>query len=550
MKRMIFAWTLCLVLLLAACSQDAAVPETDAAGVQESAALDAVFSETGVTAPQGTSAQGTKLTVTSGGTYRLSGLCSDGQIYVAAGKNDQVTLVLDGLDLRSSTSPLVVEQAGLVTLLLEEGTENALSDGTDYNMTVDGSKVDGVVFSKADLVLTGAGSLTVTGNHAHGIVSKDTLEITGGVYQITTVKSGVDGKDYLKVDGAVINIVSGTDGLKSSNDQDTDLGYVLIQSGEITIDAGDNGVQAERALTVEGGSITVLGSEEALEGATVTINGGTLKLTSRDDGINGAGAPDSAVSGMASDPTAMVEINGGYIVIDAEGDGVDSNGDLTMTGGILLVNGPTHNDDGALDYAGEAVISGGVVMAVGSSGMAVSFGQSSTQGVIAVNLPQQSGGQTLALCGEDSQILAAFTPTKSYSHLVVSAPAIAAGSTYTVCTGSLDGGDENGYAAGGVLDSAEILATVTMDGLNYGSGSFSGGPGGFHGGMKGERPGGELPEMPELPIDGKGPGGRGDVELPVVPDIPAGSERPELPESFDGAQIPAPPEGEAPPDAA
>ncbi len=525
MKRSILFLTLCLLLLLSACDSGAAASESEAGEIS-----DAVFSETGVTAPWGTSAEGTKLTVASGGTYRLSGACADGQIYVAAGKHDRVTLILSGLDLTSSSSPLVVEQAGLVTLILEDGTENALTDGADYDLTVDGSHVDGVIFSKADLVLTGGGSVTVTGRYAHGIVSKDALEITGGTYRITAAKSGMDGQDYLKVAEAALDIVSGTDGLKSSNEKDVDLGYVRIVSGSITIDAGDNGIQAERALTVEDGAITVLSSEEDLEGATVTVNGGTLNLTARDDGINGAGAPDSAVSGMAADPTASVEINGGCIVINAEGDGVDSNGNLTMTDGILLVSGPTNDGDGALDYAGEAMISGGVVMAVGSGGMAASFGQNSTQGVIAVGLQRQSGGQTLALCEEDGQVLAAFTPAKTYSHLVVSVPEITDGETYTVCIGTLDGVDENGYAREGDLNGGMVLATVTMDGLNYGGGMF-GVPGGFPGG-KGERPGGEPPEQP---IDG--PGRPDDAELPVVPNPP------DLPEGGSGGgKMPGPPD--------
>lgn len=540
MKMRILAASLCLLLALTACGQqeNTAEPETEPVQTPEYAftapdtaydldsAEEIVFSESE-----------TKVTVSKAGTYRVSGRCADGQLYVAAGKDGEVTLILDGLDLTSSTAPLVVEQAARVTVVLADGSENKLADGSGYELSVDGSTVDGVIFSKADLVLTGSGSLTVTGNAAHGIVSKDTLEITGGSYDITAVKSGVDGKDCLMIADAKITVTSGTDGLKSSNEEDPDLGYVYVRSGEITIDAGDNGVQAALALTVDGGSITVLGSEEALEGATVTVNGGDLHLTARDDGINGAGAPDSSTggNGMAADSTAGVEIHDGYVWIDAEGDGVDSNGSLTMTGGVLLVNGPTNSGNGALDYASDAVITGGVVMAVGSSGMAASFGPNSTQGVIATALEPQSGVWTLALCGEDGQVLAAFTPSKSYSHLVVSAPGIEDGGTYTICTGTLTGGDENGYAAEGTLADAAVLAEITMDGLNYGGmggmfgGKGGGGRGGDFGGFGRVFQGGEKPEMPEDGERPEGPGGDQRRENGELPEMPGDGEMP-LPE--------------------
>lgn len=509
MKRRCLTVTLCLLLALTACGQQEVQAEPPASPVE--------MPEYEITAPAAEydldsaeeivfSAAGTQVTISRAGTYRISGRCSDGQLWVSAGKDDEVTLILDGLDLASSTAPLVVEQAELVTLVLADGSENALADGSGYDLSVDGSTVDAAVFSKADLVLTGSGSLTVTGNSAHGIVSKDTLEITGGSYDITAVKTGIDGKDCLKVADASLNITAGTDGMKSSNDADPDMGYVYIQSGTMRIAAGDDGIHAERALVIEDGNVTVSNSEEGLEGSTVTIYGGKIDVTSRDDAINGAGAPSGAVAGpMAADNTAAVEIHGGYILLNAEGDGVDSNGSLTMTGGVLLVNGPVNGGNGALDYASDAVITGGVVLAVGSSGMAASFGQNSTQGVIAIDLEPQSGGRTLALCGDDGQVLAAFTPVKSYSHLVVSAPGIEDGGVYTVCTGTLTGGDENGYAESGTLTDAAVLTEITMDGLNYGGmgGMFGGKGGGGRGGDMGRGfQGGEKPEWPET---GEGP---------------------------------------------
>lgn len=193
----------------------------------------------------------------------------------------------------------------------------------------------------------------------------------------------------------------------------------------------------------------------------------------------------------------------------------------------------------AVGYVGIAVlftvITGGVVMAVGSSGMAASFGPNSTQGVIATALEPQSGGRTLALCGEDGQVLAAFTPAKAYSHLVVSAPGIEDGGTYIICTGTLTGGDENGYAAEGTLADAAVLAEITMDGLNYGGmggmfgGKGGGGRGGDFGGFGRDFQGGEKPEMPEDGERPEGPGGDQRRENGELPEMPGDGEMP-LPE--------------------
>ena len=147
------------------------------------------------------------------------------------------------------------------------------------------------------------------------------------------------------------------------------------------------------------------------------------------------------------------------VTVNVSGDGIDSNGDIEVTGGELYISGPTSNGDGAIDCDGSATITGGIVVAAGSTGMAENFGTASTQGSILVNL-SGSAGQTITLKDSDGDILASFTPAKAFGCVVVSAPGVAQGGTYTI-------------AAGGAS------TTVTMESLIYGSGM-----GGF-GGMGG-----------------------------------------------------------------
>jgi hypothetical protein len=183
---------------------------------------------------------------------------------------------------------------------------------------------------------------------------------------------------------------------------------------------------------------------------------------------------------------ANINITGGIININAEGDGVDSNGYFTMSGGELYVTGPSNSGNGALDYGIDATITGGIVVAAGQSGMAVNFGSDSTQGSILVNTSSQNeAGTKIVLTGSDGNKLLEWTMEKSYNSVVISCPEIVDGGTYTVSMG-------------------DNTTEVTMDGLIYGSG-FGMGQGGFGGGgfknddFGGKR--GNRDEMPDKPDD-------------------------------------------------
>jgi hypothetical protein len=174
----------------------------------------------------------------------------------------------------------------------------------------------------------------------------------------------------------------------------------------------------------------------------------------------------------ASDSTAVVFINGGTLTVNASGDGLDSNGTLTVTGGTVYVAGPSDNGNGALDVGTEATITGGTVIATGGSGMAVNFSSNSTQGSMLVGVSQTSDAVTLI--DSSGNEIATFSPNKAYNSVVISTPEVKSGSTYTVKTGSNS-------------------TSVTMDAITYSnvSGGMGGGPGGMGGGNMGGTPGGK-----------------------------------------------------------
>ena len=346
------------------------------------------------------------------------------------------------------------------------------------------------------LVITGSALKLTAGED--GIQTETTLTISGGTATVPT--AGGAGQSIsddtsakgLKA-GTQVAVTGGTLQLNCCDDAIHSNGDVTISGGSFTIATGDDGMHADDTLSISSGTIDITRSYEGLEGAKVLISGGKISIVASDDGINAAGGSDQSGSGgfgFAPDAFGgsgdyLIRISGGMVTVNASGDGIDSNGDIEVTGGELYISGPTSNGDGTIDCDGSATITGGIVVAAGSTGMAENFGTASTQGSILVNL-SGSAGQTITLKDSDGNILASFTPAKAFGCVVVSAPGVAQGGTYTIAAGSAS-------------------TTVTMESLIYGSGM--GGFGGMGGGMgdPGNMGGGQQPPQGGV----GGPGNRG-----------------------------------------
>ena len=460
-----------------------------------------------VVSGSGVNISGSTVTITSAGTYIISGSLSDGQIVIAASDSDKVQLVLNNAEINCNTSAAVyVKSADKVFVTLPAGTTNSLGGGTEYVQT-DDNTVDGVIFSKSDLTLNGTGTLNIDADYRHGIVTKDTLCITGGTYVIDAVKTCLAGKDGIKILDGSFTLTAGSKGLNSGNDDDAREGSIyiaggtftikseddsihadgscIIAGGTYTIAAGDDGIHANYDTVITDGSITITDSYEGIEGRRITVSGGTINLTASDDGINAAtgGSSDeqrmpggqqgefggfgrqkgadvqsqdgqqsqemqmpqdgqqpqemqAPASRSASDDDVYVKITGGTITVNAGGDGIDSNGNLYITGGTVYVAGPTSNGDGALDYEEEVSITGGTLIAAGSSGMAQGMGSNSTQCSMLVNLSETiAAGSVISLKDSSGNVLISWTSPKQFSSVVISTAELAQGSTYTLVTG-------------------------------------------------------------------------------------------------------------------
>ena len=232
----------------------------------------------------GAAAEGSTVTISTTGTYIVSGNLTDGSITVTTSENDKVQIVLNGVKMASSSGPAIdVQSADTCFITLVEGMQNSLSDGGAFTS----EDANACIYATCDLTINGSGSLDVSGNYRHGVFSKDDLVVYGGTIRVSAVEDGLNGKDSVKIGAGDISIDSGADGVKSSKSTNPEKGFVYVSGGSLSIDAEDDGIQAKTYLCIAGGSIEIDAADDTLhsdlEGA---LNGGSTSVRSGDDAFH------------------------------------------------------------------------------------------------------------------------------------------------------------------------------------------------------------------------------------------------------------------------
>lgn len=413
------------------------------------------------------------------GIYHLTGELDDGAITINSAKA-KVKLILDNVTLTNSNGP-VIECYEAEDLVIETKGSSYITDSTNYPSTTD-EDVTGAIYSKADLTFQGDGKLYVEANHEDAIIGKDDVKFNSGTYEINANDDAIRGKDSVYIVNGNFNINSTSHCIKTTNDTDAGKGFILIENGnfnlnstkgkglranktiqiqngnmlidtfddsihsdnyvdivggQININAGDDAIHANTELIIDGGQINISKAYEGLEAQVVTINSGDISLTTSDDGINaGGGADESSKNRPGSNPfnadeNCVIAINGGNLYINSMGDGIDSNGWIYVNGGNTIVDGPTNNGNGSIDFGMGIIMNGGEVVAIGPSGMAESLGRTSNILNVSVYLSNiQPQGTKIEIRNVDEETIMEHTPIKQFSHIAYGSNKLIIGETY------------------------------------------------------------------------------------------------------------------------
>lgn len=346
-------------------------------------------------------------TITKAGTYILEGEYTH-TVTIDADKEDDVILILNGVTITSEDGPAInAVKCNSLVISLADGTVNTLTDAKEYADTSD-SAPTGTVYSKSDLIIEGDGTLIVTGNKKHGIVSKDNLYINGGNIEVSAKKDGLH--------------------------------------------AGDS-------LTINAGTITIAESNEGMESEQIVINGGTITINAKDDGINAT----------SDEITPVITINGGTVTVNSNGDGIDSNGNLELNGGLVYVSGATNDGNAAVDYDGTFTANGGTLISSGMSGMYQSVSKDSENYVIDYIASTQIAAGTKAALYDGDTLICEFEVLKTANAILITSDALESGKEYTLKLGNdsvsvtagestyqgfggFGGGGQGGFSRGGKGD--------------------------------------------------------------------------------------------------
>lgn len=567
------------------------------------------------------------VTITSAGSYNITGTLSDGQIIINTEDSKNVKILLNGVNITSSTGPAINIINGDTIFTLADNTQNILTDSSNYNFEENTDEPDSTIFSKDDITFNGTGTLTVNANYKSAIKSKNDLTFLGGTYNITSLGDAIKGKDSVIITDGTYNITSTGDSISSTNTEE-DTGHVeihngnfnltsekdgiqaesnliildgnfdiktgggsenstksnnptldgnmtmpdgntkigtppnngemnmpngnnkmgtpsngnrntnmpskdtsnesstdetnsvsqkalkssatleidggtfninscddsihsnvdtIINNGEINIESGDKGIHGDTNVEINGGTINITKSYEGLEASYITINDGTVKVVASDDDLNasdGSGT-DTFNPGQVSDSDLNITVNGGYLTVDASGDGLDSNGSIFINGGTTLVNSSVSGADSTLDSDGKIQINGGILVATGSSGMVEAPDSSSTQNVINATLTSKEANTLINVQDENGNNIITYAPSKAYSSVIISTPKLESNKTYTVSYGGAsDGTSEDGiyssYSGGtkiGTVTTSSTVNNISENGATNSSNFQKGGQG-------------------------------------------------------------------------
>lgn len=327
-----------------------------------------------------------------------------GYVYIAGGTID-ITSVGDGID----ASYIVQIDSGKMKIVSGGGSANAPAH-TQQQPQRDGQR---------------RGRPTDGQNSADGQIPPETTET-----EDTVSTKGIKSDSVIFLNNGELDIDSVDDGIHAN-------GSIEVADGTYAIAAGDDGIHADEVLLISGADIDITKSYEGLEGKTITINDGDINIVSSDDGLNAAEGSTNNSMRSASSENCWIEINGGSLYVNADGDGIDSNGNMTINAGDIKVDGPSNSGNAAIDFGdgAKAYINGGSLIAVGGSGMVEAFDSSSKQAMMSIQVADSNITGEVVLSDSDGNVIISYTPAKEYNCVQISTAELEKGKTYTLKAG-------------------------------------------------------------------------------------------------------------------
>jgi hypothetical protein len=347
-------------------------------------------------------------------------------------------------------------------LLISSGTIDVLSKQGDCLK----SNPDLLTASTLGQIQISGGSIKLNAESNDGIQALSDIIIDGGELDITsgggsTVNipssdtgsyKGIKADNNLAINAGTIKINSADDAIHAN-------GNVSIKGGAFEIYAGGNGIHADSELTVDSATIDIKESAEGAEANVVTLSASDIKINSKDDGINAFVAENSENAGI-------VTINSGNLYINSLGDGIDSNGNIVLNGGTVIICGPTKSTDAAIDYDGTFTINSGLLLAVGSADEAQAP-NGGTQASVKFTVEKQAANTVICIKDSDGNAIAAFESPKAFESVVFSGSGIAESASYTLSLGGSIADAQAGvlytenFAYDGGEDAATVVALIT-----------------------------------------------------------------------------------------
>ncbi|MTI57794.1 MAG: carbohydrate-binding domain-containing protein [Geosporobacter ferrireducens] len=448
-----------------------------------------IFSEASEDEPNAAIFSKADLTINGTGTLRVKGNYNNG-----ISSKDDLKILGGNIHIASADDGLM----GRDKVLVKEGNIRIEAGGDGIKSTNDTDPLKGFIAieagrfditagadaiqAKTSVLITGgdfdivSGGGSANASEKAGNMGKRSFESVESPLTAETDESesqstkGIKASADITIKGGKFNIDSADDAIHSNNS-------ITIAGGDISIASGDDGIHGDASIKIEGGKINITKSYEGIESALISIIDGEIYVVSKDDGINVAGGKDqSALQGrpgqnnFRSSGNNRLDIDGGYVVIDAAGDGLDANGSIYMNAGTVIVNGPMNNGNGALDYDGVFEINGGMLIAAGSSGMVQAPSEQSKQYSINMMYSQmQEAGRIVHLQDSKGNTIVTFAPQKSYQSIVISSPELKKDSSYTLYAGGTSTGNEKDglYTNGAYQGGSKIVDFTITDSVTW-----------------------------------------------------------------------------------